>query len=537
MVEEQVQHNGGFTWRSRPGAPPALVDRVLNLREANAGSAQVVKQNPVRTVFRLVFDGELVYVKWHRYRGIADAVKSLIRGTRAEREWKAAYALERNDITAVKPLLLGVRRKMGLPVESFLVTLGVTGVGLHAMLESFAVSSGEDNAARRMRLTRALGDLLHALHESRISHPDLHGGNLLVLEPNDELFTMDLHAVRLYRRLPQRARLQNVGFVCAAFNDPVLTATDRLRFIHAYAGTGLTRGGLRRLMDAVGVRVQRILERRVRSRSRRCMVHSSVFTNERTPQGRVYRQRTMPVEETLRAVELHRDVLAGKGAGEILAQTAHGALTAIEWGRPPGDRRLWVRRFVAGKWARLLPARLRHRAGLAAWKASLGLAVRGIAAPEALAFILGKGAESHLIMHPVEDAVPLDAWLRRMACTPPAARRKLLRAAAASWDRYFRSAIVHRRLTPEHILVRETADGPQFVLCGLEHVRFPRRAPLDRKLLNLAQLNAAALPHLSATDRLRFLRRLAENDARVADRSRISQIVEWTRRIGNAPPA
>ena len=63
----------------------------------------------------------------------------------------------------------------------------------------------------------------------------------------------------------------------------------------------------------------------------------------------------------------------------------------------------------------------------------------------------------------------------------------------------------------------------------LAAVRFPRRIRLEDKLLNLAQLNSSVPLEVAWTDRMRFLRRLAEREPSLADRSAMAEIARLTR--------
>lgn len=533
VADWQSLNSGGFRWRIRPGVPGDLADRLLEPWTEDGGDLDVVKRNPSRAVFRLRFEGETVYVKWHRFRGIGDALVSLLRGSRALREWKAARAIERCGIATPEPILIGLRRWFGVPIESFLATREVGGGSLKQLAPALAASRDRADIRRRHRLTRALGELVRRLHACGVSHPDLHTDNFLVTESGDGLCLLDLHAAGVCGSVSRRRRVRNLAVLGNAFGISGVTRTDRLRFARAYLGPEWSRPAVRRLAKAVRARSTRLRERRIRSRSRRCVVESSVYTNAHTSKGRVYRTRAISLDQVWRAVTLHHDVMAGRSDGTVLKRDAKTNVTLVPWDGSLQAGELCVKEFVrAGSLMRLLPRCLRYRPAMRSWRASLGLTVRGVGAPEALALIMGKGARSYVVMRAVTSADLADAYVRRVMIPgfPTARRRAFVVAAAGFLLECYAVGVEHRDLKARNILVRETPAGAwEFFLLDLDAVRFPRRIPLKVKLLNLAQLNASTPLAFSWTDRLRFLRRMADETPALAERSAMQQVAFLTR--------
>src|SRR5262249_2129644 len=84
-----------------------------------------------------------------------------------------------------------------------------------------------------------LGRLVRELHRRQVSHRDLKAANLLVNA--DGVWLIDLVGVRLLRRLPRRRRVQDLARLHASFcRSPLLTRTDKLRFLRTYLQWGLT---------------------------------------------------------------------------------------------------------------------------------------------------------------------------------------------------------------------------------------------------------------------------------------------------------
>ena len=533
LPAKRFTRQGGFSWVIVSDPPGALLDRVLASPGAAPAGAVVVKSNPKRTVFRLESAGRQYYVKHHLFRGPADTVAALFRGTRAAREWRNLRFLQSRGIAAAPPVALGVKRRWGLPVESFLITEAVPGRSLKAVAHDLVSTPSTAGRTRARRLTRAVADLVRHVHAAGLDCPDLHGENILVTGPGNALCLLDVHAARRCRcALAKARRTQNLGFLCCSFGRKGPDLTDRLRFVSTYLGQRVSRPAFRAALAHIAAEVERLRARHIRSRSRRCVRESSEFTRARTPLGLVYRRRGLSVNRIARALELHRAALAGDPSGEVVKRDSKTRATIIPWDGSLHAEKLCVKEYVRPWICRLLPARLRHRNALIAWKASLGLRVRKVEAAEALAVVLGGGASSFLIMRVAHAAARLADYVGD-ACGPivPAPRRRaFMRAAADALTRAYHAGVAHRDLKPTNVLVREhAADQWRFVLLDLDAVRFSQRVALEQKVLNLAQLNAALPLALTWADRLRFLCLLSAADARLRTRKTMNDIARLTR--------
>lgn len=517
---------GRFDWVCSPGMPLEVVALLVEWR-AGSGQVELVKENPKRTVFRFECGGRVFYAKWHGFRGVADAVGGLLRGSRAAREWRNLLFLRERGVECAAPMALGVRKRWGVPVESFLVTEGVAGKALRALSEELAESVECDDAQRAYRLAEKTGAFIGSAHDAGLDMPDLHSENLFAHGADDAICVLDVHSARrVAGGVRMDARMQNLGFLCSSFAPAFVGPRRRMRFLRGYFPDESPRAERRRIMQLVIAEMAAIRERHMRSRSRRCMCRSSEFTCERTALGRVYRWRAMSAGQVLRAVELHAAVLAGHGGGWVAKRHEKTNVTLVDWDGTLKADKLCVKEFVRPRVLRLLPAAIRHGNALRGWKASLGLRVRGVRGPEALAVVLGKGRRSYLLMRAVESAGTLYGYVPRMTGVEWRVKRKraFLRAAADALHRMYAAGVAHDDLKSTNVLVHETDGGWEFSLLDLDAVRFPGKVSMSEKLLNLAQLNAALPLALTWSDRLRFLRYLAEDDARLNTRETMGRI-------------
>lgn len=247
--------------------------------------------------------------------------------------------------------------------------------------------------------------------------------------------------------------------------------------------------------------------------------------------GQILRRGDMSEEQVIRAVRLHHRLLDGEGGGTVLKRSSKTNVTAIDWDGPPA-RRLCVKEFVRPAILRLVPAVIRHGPALRSWRAAQRLKERGIGGAEMRAVVWGRGVSSYLVMDHIDQAENLLAYVRRALgrTASPAWRRAFLRAAAQFLGRCYRAGVFHSDLKSSNVFVREGAAGAwDFILIDLAAVRVPWRVRVKDQRLNLAQLNASVPLEVTWSDRLRFVRALADGDAALAGRPALEAVARITR--------
>jgi tRNA A-37 threonylcarbamoyl transferase component Bud32 len=195
--------------------------------------------------FDLPVNGRVRRVIWKRFRvtSCADPLLALLRPTAALRSWVNGHGLRERCLPTPRPLLVLHRRRHGLPREGYLLVEKVSDA--EELARHVAGLAGLPEGERRPRL-RALVEqvarLARELHRRQLSHRDLKAANVLVqrAESGSSLWLIDLVGVARRRRLSRRRRVQNLARLHASFHDhPLLTRSDRLRFLRSYLGWGL----------------------------------------------------------------------------------------------------------------------------------------------------------------------------------------------------------------------------------------------------------------------------------------------------------
>lgn len=216
--------------RLLPGGQTELAGRYALERIGSAASSHVFR-------FSVAFDGRdrTVYLKEYVDRSAWDALKHMVRASRARRAFAASMMLAAQGFNAPEIVALGEICRAFAFKKGFLVTFEVTAS------EAIYVLLGEDSygldpaALRRKRdLLRALGHTVGRMHARGIVHGDLRPGNILGRYENGRwlLFFLDNERTRRLPWLPARLRRKNlvqVGMVPGG-----VSRTDYFRFWRAY---------------------------------------------------------------------------------------------------------------------------------------------------------------------------------------------------------------------------------------------------------------------------------------------------------------
>lgn len=324
--------------------------------------------------------------------------------------------------------------------------------------------------SRRRDLFEGMGRLVARMDEAGLEHFDLHAGNILISGDRfSEPLLCDLHQA-VFRRPSSRRR---VFAVMRLLHSLLLrsTLTDRLRLA---AAAGLDREETRQVI-------------RSWEEYRRSWVRAWA---ERGPKNEPKPERT---QGGWRRKGFDPDpAIAEADATPPRKTSRYRSIRVLSGGLAA---RVYDYRGIVGK-ARLI---LSGDEGKRFWRNALALRAMGVPVPKLLAWVR-RGGRSYLIGEWVPDAVALAEYVK----TAPD-RRALVRQVA----RFVRSlheewGVYHGDLTAYNILVVGGGAEPRLVLIDLGRVRFYSRVPIERRMFNLAQLNASVAAPLTRADRLAF---------------------------------
>ncbi len=195
--------------------------------------------------FDLSVNGTPRRVIWKRFRltSRGDPFVALLRRTPALRSWVHGHGLRERCLPTPRPLLVLHRRRHGLAQEGYLLTEKVSDAEELSRHVGGLGSLPDAERRRRLRgLLEQVARLVRELHRRQLGHRDLKAANVLVqrTDSGPALWLIDLVGVTCHRALSRRQRVRNLTRLHASFHcHPLLTRTDRLRFLRTYLGWGL----------------------------------------------------------------------------------------------------------------------------------------------------------------------------------------------------------------------------------------------------------------------------------------------------------
>jgi tRNA A-37 threonylcarbamoyl transferase component Bud32 len=189
--------------------------------------------------FEIRQNGQPRRVIYKRFRVTAwsDPWLTLLRRSPALRSWLHGHGLRERCLPTPRPLAVLHLYRRGLACEGYLLTEKVAdAVDLHGFLAG--LSSSDRCSVLRRRIDQ-VARLVRELHRRRLSHRDLKAANVLV-SGAEQLSLIDLVGVSRYQTLARERRVKDLSRLNASFHQsPVLTRTDRLRFLRVYLQWGL----------------------------------------------------------------------------------------------------------------------------------------------------------------------------------------------------------------------------------------------------------------------------------------------------------
>jgi tRNA A-37 threonylcarbamoyl transferase component Bud32 len=546
----------GVTWRCVPEFADFLP--LLDLEPVRAPErldpAKLVKNSTVRTVARLADPsdpaGSGLYVKRFKFRDRSHRLRSAVTGGKPLHEWRIGRALRAAGIRTCLVLACGLRRRRGLPREGFLVSRAVPdAVPLATLVQAHAEGRERLTDGWRRELVGEAAAVTADLAKGGFYHYDFHWGNILVRQEapaGERLYVVDLHAIRR-GRVGRRRLLRMIGKLAGSLRQSGLTTLEKVGFLRAFLARRQgahvrARGSVRRWARAVEAKVRRLGRAHARSRTRRCLVESSLFTRERVGGFVIHRRRDFPVAAALEAVEAHRRAVSGsQGSDEVRRKGLRTEVTVCRSGsvpartlNQPAPRQVHpglvcVKAFLPGSLGGRVKDGLRPRGrARAAWVAHRGCHVRGVPAAHPIALLESRprlaGQGDYLVTEALpHDGTLLEAVVEWDLCADE--KRALGRAVAELLRRMAEAGVYHPDTKPTNIVVERGEGGFRLHLVDLDRTRFGVRLRRVHWEKCLMRIDAQMPWHVSVLDRMRCLRRCGEGRWSARERLEVARRV------------
>ena len=225
---------------------------------------RLLKQSASSTVAEIKWRAGTAVLKHFRAGSRSDPWLGLLRMSPAMRSWVYGHGMRDRGLPTARPLAIFHQYRGGRPHDGFLLSEKIEGAtGVDDWVRRIA-----DPMALRNR-SEALARLVRELHRRGLSHRDLKAANLLTpVGANDHRFWfIDLVGIRRCERVSRRRRVRDLARLHASFRDsPLVTQTEKLRFLGAYLNWGLRgktgwKAWWREVAQATAAKVARNLRR------------------------------------------------------------------------------------------------------------------------------------------------------------------------------------------------------------------------------------------------------------------------------------
>jgi tRNA A-37 threonylcarbamoyl transferase component Bud32 len=490
----------GVRWVVSAAGQTFLAGNDLSLEgHIQSGRATIIKHGEHRTVYRVALDQGDVYWKHCRWNGPRAWWRDVLRGPKAKLEYDRAIELARRGVPTIEPLAWG-RYNRRWSAGSFLITQALEDT---MPLDEFLELHVNDSPTDRRALNNSLAAFISRMHQAGVTHPDLHPGNILIRRgPKDlEFFLIDVHNILIGPPLGSQARQDNLVLLNRWFCMRA-TRMDRLRFYVAYSGEKKADEPVCSLIE---------LETHFSNvhlwskRDQRCLRQNRHFRKVRgdAASGFAVRELDTKFAEELAA---NPDVPFERAGVSVLKDSRSATVCLLEAPTAAGNRVMVYKRFRVPDRTDPIANMFRPSGALRSWKNGHALIDRGIPTPRPYLVLHRRSAGlptvGYLLCELVADAEHLHEFVVKASV----ASKRILIDTLARWIRLMHErGISHRDLKAANILVTPSGECHFIDLVG---VRIRRAVSEAIRLRDLTRLNASfvASPHVTRTDRLRFLR-------------------------------
>ncbi len=515
----------GAQWTVRKGYE-SITDKI-NLDDFGSGTNgkqyNLIKENRVRSVISMPgsdISENGIYIKYFKRGGYCDYVKYLFVPTRIRTEWEVGNALLNKNINTALPLAMAKKR-----TYSLLVTEAVTNSEefMGFCQDRYQGTLSGEKEAEKKKLLRKLVYFMRNIHEKGVCHYDLHAGNILVKFKNNQspsihdcdLYLMDLHRVKILNKMSCRKRRYNIAQIFNSLSS-ILTKTDKLDFLRSYGvnvlGSATDENELIGQIESQSSRIRNI---HYRSRRKRCLKESSVFSKKRSIGMKTFfRRKGYDANRFAGLIEKHHNALVNGDKAIVMKRDSKTALTRLPL-KVKKIQSVVVKQYKVSCGMCLIKNIFRNSAGKKAWIAGNGLLVYGFNTPEPLALmekkVLGITTDSYLIMEDARDCLEMDRYILKsfhdkLSLSKLKKKRALINNLAETMGRMHNRNIFHHDLKTCNIMVKEEGKSFYFTFLDFDKVSFEEEINIRKRVKNLTQINLSTPKLISTTDRLRFLK-------------------------------
>ena len=538
----------GTEWTVREGYEgiPDSFDPDDLLSDLNGKNYALVKENRVRSVISIpgsAINENGIHIKYFKRGGYKEYIKHLFVPTKARTEWEVGNALLSNDINTALPLAISEGKRCLLLVTETVTNSEELMEFCHANYKG-SLSVGKES--EKKILLDKLVVFIRDIHEKGFCHYDLHAGNILIKFKKEQnaagydLYLMDLHRVKIFKSISINKRMFNLAQISNSLSS-IMTKADKLNFIRSY-GTNVL-GNItdeHNLVKQIDEQSSMIRNIHYRSRRKRCLKESSVFSIKRSASMKMFFRKGYDTDSLHELIEKHNSALTNNDSAVIIKRDSKTVLTRHAF-KDKTVQNVVVKQYRVGCPGCLIKNIFRGSSGRKAWVAGNGLRVYGLNTPLPLALLekkrFGVTTGSYLIMEEVKDSLEMDRYMLKnfsnrleanqckeeshfttTPLSPPLQggdlkklsrdprKMELISGLAKTLGDMHNHNIFHHDLKTCNIMVKENDKSFDFTFLDFDKVSFNEELTVRKRVKNLTQINLSTPRLFTLSDRLRFLK-------------------------------
>ena len=509
----------GTEWTVREGYEgiPDSFDPDDLLSDLNGKNYALVKENRVRSVISIpgsAINENGIHIKYFKRGGYKEYIKHLFVPTKARTEWDVGNALLSKDIKTALPLAISEGK-----IRLLMVTETVTNSEelMEFCLSNYEGSLSVGKDSEKKTLLDKLAQFIRDIHEKGFCHYDLHAGNILIRFKNEQnvsdydLYLMDLHRVKIFKSISIKKRMFNLAQIFNSLSS-IMTMADKLDFIRSYGSNAFgNTADENELVRQIEEQSSGIRNTHYRSRLKRCLKESSVFSKKRFAGMKMFFRKGYDTNSMQKLIEMHNSALAGNDSAVIMKRDSRTALTHHTF-KDKTSLNVVVKQYRVGCPGCIVKNIIRGSAGRKAWVAGNGLKVYGFNTPLPLALIekkiSGVTTGSYLIMEEVKDSLEMDRYILKNLNSRIDLKKKrvFINNLANTLGKMHKHNIFHHDLKTCNIMVKENGKSFDFTFLDFDKVSFREEITVRKRVKNLTQINLSTPRLFTLTDRLRFLK-------------------------------
>ncbi len=515
-------------------------------RPESFAECRLLKKSVLRTSLLVHLDedhNQPVFVKRHHRRSWKDDLRSLFMPSRAYNEWKVLLHFNHLHLPAPMPLGYGEKRSNGVLRESCVVTSAILSAQplFPTLPHQLNALGPEKRLALANEIVMPLARLIARLHNKGVYFRDLHGGNILYRYDDSghpEFFFVDTDKARFSWRIARRNRIDDLAqlyislfrhrtFLWVRFLKRYCTATKEPTLHWRY------------LFPRVGSAARTLLERHIRSRSKRCLKNTTAFGVVRRGGTKVFFRKAVPLSLIDEAIEQAHQVMKrdSKPPAAGRESVVISSLRSPETSFRVTSYAFSLRNIILSIFG--------LTAAKEAWVNGNALLVRNIPTFQPIALYETTGrigiSSSSLVEEALGNRESAENYFIRNFLSDKGEKTFLLRCRfieelAQSIRRLYQTQVFFSVLSSKDIFVEETAKGAwRFSFAFDRHIAFDRLVSVRKQRTNIVQLHSSLGPAIPLRDQLRFLRAFTRHMPRDERMAFTQQIIRQVSRMYPPP--